>query len=519
MSAHSLWLQAEAASDRKNWKQAERSYREGLRADPSHVPSLIGLSAALSRRDEYRESRQVALAAAELDPKHPSLIWGLAQRLRYFNEFERLESCLAQPGFASGAPVEIVVKGSVLLSSIGAHEAAVELADVALRREPGNAAANYFRANLHLFAGEPDAAERLYERSLSANPRMFQCSWMLASVRTQTPERNHVSRLRTQLGQATPGGEGEAHLCFALHKELHDLGEYAQAWQALDRGCKVKRRNVAYSLADDQACVRETMKVCTPDFLAAGSSVVQSAVPIFIVGMHRSGTTLLERMLSGHSMIGDAGETMAFDAQMQFATDHGMAGRYDAAMVRLAAGADYDEVALGYAKAARWLSRGKPYFTEKLPMNFRNVGFITKALPQAKILHLLRDPVDTCFSNLRTLFSGVAAYSYVQEELAAFYLEYHRLMEHWRHALPPGRMMEIGYDELTSDPETVAARIAAFCGVDYQASMVNVGRASGKVSTASAATARLGILRNRGRLWQHYGEHLQPLLHGLRSVI
>ena len=170
MSAHVSWLQAEAAVDRQNWEQAERLYHASLAKDPRHVPSLIGLSVALSRRGAHVEARKAALAAFDLCPQHPSLLWGLAQRLRYFNEFERVERCLSHPAFASGAPPAIVVKGAVMLSSIGAHEAAVGMADAALRREPGNAAANYFRGNLHLFSGEPDAAETHYERALATDP-------------------------------------------------------------------------------------------------------------------------------------------------------------------------------------------------------------------------------------------------------------------------------------------------------------------------------------------------------------
>lgn len=519
MSAHTAWLQAEAFTDAKNWKQAERFYRQALALDPGHVPSLVGLSKALSQRGSHRAAHAAALAAFDADPQHPSLIWAVAQRLRFFNEFERLDRCLNHKAFATGAPVPIVVRGGVMLSSIGAHDAAVRTIDAALRRAPANAAANYVRGNLHLFSGEPDAAEWRYERSLAADPRLFPNSWMLASTRTQTAGHNHVTRLREQLVRATPGGEGEAYLAYALHKELHDLGEYAPAWEALEHGCRVKRHNLRYAIEEDQACVHETMRVCTGSFVSAQSGVTQPFVPIFIVGMHRSGTTLMERMLAGHSMVGDAGETMAFDAQMQYAADHAIPGRYDAELVRRAAGANYDEVAIGYREAARWLSKGKPMFTEKLPMNFRNVGFITKALPQAKILHLLRDPVDTCFSNLRTLFSGVAMYSYVQSELAAFYLEYRKLMEHWRQVLPPGRMLEVRYDELVSDPVAVAMRIAEFCGLPYEDSMVDVGRSGGRVATASATLARQGIRRDRSQLWRHYESHLQPLLEGLHPVI
>jgi tetratricopeptide (TPR) repeat protein len=518
MSAHAFWLQAEASTDVHDWKHAERLYRQALGVDDAHVPSLIGLSLALSKRGAFRESHQAALAAAELQPKEPPLIWGLAQRLRYFNEFHRLERCLSSPAFAQGAPATIVVKAAVMLSSIGAHDSAVLLATEALRREPNNAAASYFRGNLHLFSGELDAAERCYERALKSDSRLFQASWMLAGARTQTLESNHVDRLREQLTRATAGGDGATYISFALHKELHDIGNYAEAWDALEHGCQIKRRNISYTLEEDQACVRETMRVCTPAFVSAASAVEQASTPIFIVGMHRSGTTLMERMLAGHSQVGDAGETMSFDAQLQLATDHAMPGRYDAELIRRAQHADFDAIAKGYAGAASWLSRGRPFFTEKLPMNFRNVGFIAKALPQARILHLRRDPIDTCFSNLRTLFSGVAAYSYVQTELAAFYLEYSRLMDHWRRVLPPAQMLEVDYAELVESPEAVASRIARFCGLPYEQAMVDVGRTSGRVSTASAATARLGIRRDRNEVWRHYEEHLQPLLRGLKPV-
>src|SRR5690606_4037763 len=138
----------------------------------------------------------------------------------------------------------------------------------------------------------------------------------------------------------------------------------------------------------------------------------QPHVPVFIVGMHRSGTTLLERMLAGHSQVGDAGETSAFHAQLELALDRAAPSGMDASFAELVRGADFDAIARGYAASARWLSRGNRLFTEKLPQNFFNAGFIAKAMPQARFLHLVRDPVDTCFSNLRTLFSGAALYSY-----------------------------------------------------------------------------------------------------------
>ena len=516
-NANSLWHAGEVAADQKRWSEAERAYREALALEPGHVPSLIGLSTMLSRRGAHREAHATTLAAKAQQPAHPALLFALAQRLRHFHEYRLLEECLAPPAFAAQAPVTALAQAVVMLSSIGAHQSAVQMAETALRREPGHAAMLYVRGNLHQFDGGMEAAEQCYEAAIAADPRLFQASWMLAAARTQTPQSNHVERLKSQLEQATPGGQGEAYVAFGLHKELHDLGDYEGAWAALARGCAVKRQLSNYSLADDAALVDGLVDLCTPGFLQTTSDIEQPAVPIFIIGMHRSGTSLLERMLAGHTLVGDAGETGVFGAQMQLAADHRVPDRIDAELVRRASAIDYDQVARGYARQAQWLSRGNAMFTEKLPSNFWNLGFIAKALPQARIVHLVRDPMDTCFSNLRTLFSEAATYSYVQEELAGFYLQYRRLMRHW-HAVLPGRVLDVSYDDLVQHPEATAARIAAHCGLDYQSGLVDVARSGGSMATASAALARQGIRRDRGHVWRHYQRYLEPMAQTLRPA-
>ena len=516
VGADARWMQGEAASDRQQWSVAEAAYLDALALDPRHLPSLIGLSTLYSRQGKHVLAYQALMRASGITPPHPGITYGLAQRLRYFNEFDALERCLADERFAASAPVHVLARAVVMLSSIGAHEAAVRLAERAVERDPNSAPALYVRGNLHLFSGEPELAEQRYEQSLKADPRLYQSSWMLASVRTQTAESNHVDRLRRQLSEATPGKEGEAYLSYGLHKELHDLGDYPGAWSALDRGCRVKRTHVAYAPEEEAALVDQAIATFDARFLRVTSQVEQTAVPIFILGMHRSGTTLLERMLSGHSNVADAGETGAFDAQVHLAADHHYANHFDATVLARVPGMDMDALARGYARAARWLSRGKPFFTEKLPMNFWNIGLIAKALPQAKIINLVRDPMDTCFSNLRTLFAGVATYSYDQAELAHFYLQYRRLMQHWRDVLP-GRILQVDYDELVSAPDVVGQRVAEYCGLSYQPSIADVSRSSGRVATASAALARQGIRRDRGMVWRNYEAQLVPLRTGLSS--
>lgn len=508
--AHRHWLSAEAAKDRGDWAGALLAYRRALRALPHHTPSLLGLSFALGKEGRHREARDAALRAWRTNPAHPALRFALAQRLRYFNEFERLVECLAAPAFAAKAPPGAVAKGAVMLSSIGAHQEAKRLLDAVLARAPEDAACLHVRGNLHLFDGELDAAERCYATSLELDPTLVQNAWMRSSVRTQTPERNNVADLQSRLARLPSGSMGEPYLAYGLHKELHDLGEYDAAWDALARGCRSKRRQLAYNVEDDERQADALIAQCNEEFLSRRSDRRQHSVPIFIVGLHRSGTTLLERILSGHPELADAGETYAFDAQMQLATDHATPGRIDLELIRRSADADYDAVADGYAESARWLSRGKPFFTEKLPINFWHVGYIAKALPQARILHLVRDPMDTCFSNLRTLFAGVAPYSYDLEEMGRFHRVYSRVVAHWR-ALLPDVFLDVHYDALVADTEQVARQVAAHCGLEFVPQMVDVQRSSGTVATASAALARQGIRRDRGQARLPYEPHLGPL--------
>lgn len=519
MDPNPIWAQADDAAIQRDFGRAERLYRQALSLQTGHVPSLIGLSNLKSELGQHRSAHRLALQAWQAKPEHPALLYALAQRLRYFCEYEKLVECLGRPAFASQAPVDVLARGVVMLSSIGAQTEAMALARHAVQREPRNATALYVLGNQQLFLGETALAESCYEASLAADPKLFQNSWMLAGARPQTAESNHVARLHEQLRQARPGGEGETYLYYALHKELHDIGDYEAAWQALDQACSARRALIQYEPAEDVALADAMIGLCTPDFLKAAAGTTRlPSTPIFIVGMHRSGTTLLERMLSGHSDIGDAGETAAFDAAMHWATDHfASGGQPDLESVKRARGADYQAVAERYAESARWLSRGKPWFTEKLPMNFWNVGFIAKALPQARVINLVRDPVATCFSNLRTFFAGVARYSYRQDELAAFYLQYRRVMAHWSQVLP-GTVLNVEYQRLVDDPDGTIREVAEFCGFDYQPAQVDVARSGGRIATASAALARSGIVKDRGEIWRHYAHHLQPLIDGLRSV-
>jgi len=516
MQANLYWQDGEKAAARRDWPSAVHAYGAALACDPTHVPSLLGMSSVYSRLGRHRDARDLVLQAHAAGPRLAPLIFGVGQRLRYFNEYQAVIDCFGKAAFAEQAPPQPLAEAAVALSTMGANEPATALIDRALRRDPKHAGSLYFRGNLRTFNGDFDAAEQDYESALRFDPGLFQASWMLAGLRKQTPQSNHVQRLQKQLRQATPGRRGQVYVSFAMHKEHHDLGNHVQAWEALERGCKVERALVGYSPEATADMFGELRRVCDAGFASAPSTVARDATPIFIVGMFRSGTSLLERMLSGHSAVTDGGETLAFAEQMKRATDCVTSGVLDAEMVRRAAAADFDAVARGYAEPARWLAKGRPFFTEKLPGNFLNIGFIARTLPHARIVHLVRDPMDTCFANLRTLFSEVAAYSYDQQEMADYYNRYRSLMRHW-HSEMPGRVLDVSYSDLVNDPEGQVRRVADYCGLPFEAGMLDLARSGGSVVTASAAQVRQGIVKDRGAAWLPYAEQLQVMRNALHA--
>ena len=232
--------------------------------------------------------------------------------------------------------------------------------------------------------------------------------------------------------------------------------------------------------------------------------------PIFIVGLPRSGTTLLERVLGGHPEVADAGELRDFTAQLRWMTELPGTNHPDAALVRAARGIDFAALGERYLSHTRWHARGNAFYTDKLPANFLNAGFIAQALPGARILHMARAPMDACFSNLKELFGAAYPHSYDQGEMAEHYVRYRALMAHW-HAAFPGRILDVSYEALAADPERVAREVLAFCGLPWDEAVLAPEQRAGAVATASTAQVREPIHSRFVGQWRRYEGRLGPL--------
>ena len=513
-----LWQQGQRHTQNQQWRQAAATYEAIVDHDRSFLPAWLELSTAREKLDGYRESFQAVLAAALVDNVPPIAGLAVARRLRRFEALPELQAYIERTGLVGKLPPEKLIDLASFFASAGDHGKTLAWIEHALKLRPDLAEAHNMHGLVLMFAGRSEASAAAFERALKLRPTFAAVYSVLSRVAKIGADNHHVDILRRLLAQPGLTTKDEGHLAYALHNELHDLGDYDAAWDALTRACAARRKEQPYDHAGALAMFDNLRRTFDAGFSrgepADDVSVDDAPTPIFIVGLHRSGTTLLERILSGHPEVADAGETYAFSAQMRYAADHFCSVIADQTIVDRARGFDYGAIGRGFLHAMRSRSRGRAFVTEKQNPNFVLLGPIAKALPQARLLHMRRDPADTCFSNLRTIFTNEAAYSYDPIEMADYFKAYRDLMQHWRDVLP-GRVLDIDYNAMVGEPEAQARRIAAHCGFDFRADMLQVGRDSGMVATASSNQVRQGILTNRGGLWRAYERHLGPMLERL----
>ena len=501
--------QAEAFAANRAWPQAIAACRAALRANPGDAAVSLRLALLHARLGEYRLARAAALQAAQSRELPPQVAERLIPLLQSFNEIPAMLECIERMRPLERIPVPLLIGIAAPLCYANLADRAVEFVEEARRVAPDDPDTLLGRARLLTYLGRFDEAGQDVARLLQRHPQVAQAYWVQAALRRQTPESSHVQAIRGQLQRPGHSPDDVAMLCFALHKELDDLGQHAAAWEALMLGCRAKRSTLNYRARDSRAIFEALLRY--EPMPATTQAQPGSATPVFIVGMHRSGTTLLEQLLDGSGEVRGIGEMYDFTNAMRHATDHMCGGVVDLEIVRRAARVDLAEAGKRYLDGIAWRLDGERFFTDKLPSNFLNLGFICEALPQAKILHMTRDPVETCFSNLRELFSEANPYSYDIDELADFQRGYRRLMRHW-HRRYPGRILDVAYERLLAEPEATMREVCAFCGIDFEPAMLDVDASRRAVVTASAVAVRGGIHRRERPKWAPYAAFLRPLV-------
>jgi tetratricopeptide (TPR) repeat protein len=530
-------------------EEALAHYRAALDVDPDYLEALRGSAAALYALHQYEPAVAVYRKALTLAPGHAETGSNLAIVLLALGRHAEALACCEQaialdPALAAAhatlgnilracerhaeavagyqralaiAPdfVDAWINCAASLQALDRHDEAITVCRRALALAPRSAAAHSALARALLEIGRLDEAYNAFAAAVAIAPRDTGIYLNLFNCRRVTAGDPYLAALEELAGDPKSlGDNARLHLDFALAKASADLGDDERAFGHLLAGNAAKRRTIVY---DEPAVMRwfdGVERVLNAAAIRRCANLGDpSAVPVFIVGMMRSGTTLVEQILASHPRVHAAGERKYFGNAIDSAFavtgagDGGAGWPLDGAALRRLGAAYVAQLCAGVPTAEK--------VTDKMPANFRFVGLIHLALPNARIIHLRRDPIDTCLSIFSRLFSDEQPFAYDLGELGRYYRAYDRLMAHWRRVLPAGVMLEMRYEDLVADFETQARRLVAYCGLEWDDACRLFYRAQRPVKTASVAQVRQPVYRTSVGRWRPDRTLLQPLLDGI----
>ncbi|HEY3520642.1 MAG TPA: sulfotransferase [Rhodanobacteraceae bacterium] len=515
-----LWRRAKIYLDTGQVWSARATLQTLIARDPGHLGALLILGGIAWSEDHVREATGYAHAAADLVGDDPVVIIAVINALVQSGETVAARDLLRHPALSGEKmTASLFLHRARSHQILEQHAQALECYDRAHALGTDGVQFRFFRATQLAFNGRLEEAESELERCVEMEIPFGRAYVELARFQRATPERNHLVQIAARIGQVEPGSENEAALEFARYKELEDLERYDDAWRALSKANTVMSARVQQDVARDARLLEQQLNLCDAEFLRpAGGNHADEPQPIFIIGMPRSGTTLLDRLLGAHPAVESTGELRDFGQQMRWMTDHCGVLAPDERTLECLPTLDFPELGRRYLAQTQWRAQNSRYFIDKLPANWVVAGLIHKALPNARIVHMVRDPMDVCFSNFRAFFSDGYAWSYDPAALTAHYRQYRTAMAHWHRTLP-GVILDVAYADLVADPEATLRRVLSHCDLEWDPVCIDAKANAAPVATLSFAQARQPVHDRSLGAWSPYKDQLEGMRRALSDWI
>jgi len=506
--------QAAIAMNRNDVPRAEQLLKAHLHEKPTDVPAIRMLAEVAMRVGRNEEARHLLERALELAPDFMPARYQLAMLLHRRNEpaeaLAEVERLLAKdprnPGYRNLA--------AVILSRVGEFERSSRLYADLVKEYPKNAKVWLSYGHVLKTEGRSDESIAAYRRAITHQPSFGEAYWSLANLKTFRFTDTDLAAMRAGIKDPTVGEADRVHLHFALGKALEDAGDYAASFEFYSIGNALHRARHPYNAAQNRARLHHLASVFTQPFFAAREgSGDPSGTPIFIVGMPRSGSTLLEQILSSHPSIEgttELPELITMARELRALADSDDIGSYADVLATLSP-ESLRELGGRYLERTRVHRKtDRPYFIDKMPNNFLHVGMIHLALPNAKIIDARRHPMACCFSNYKQHYARGQNFSYGLADMGGFYRDYVDLMAHFDEVLP-GRVHRVFYERVVDDTEAEVRRALAYCGLPFDPECLQFFANDRPVRTASSEQVRQPIYRDGVEQWRHYEPWLDPL--------
>jgi tetratricopeptide (TPR) repeat protein len=487
-----------------------------------NYPDAMRLLARIGMAREILDDAEILLeAVVTLAPDYHAARLNyaqvLAQRHKYGLAQEQIGKLLA----IDPSALEYRRIAATIAVGLGEHQKAIGIYEGLLKETPNSPDVNLWMAHALKTTDRFAEAVTAYRAAAAARPDFGDAYWSLANLKTYRFLDEEIEQMRTYENAAATSLVDRYHLCFALGKALEDRSEFADSWSYYARGNALKREESSYRAEIIEANTRRQIEICTPDFFLKrrvwGAS---SPDPIFVVGLPRAGSTLLEQILASHSQVEGTHELSDIQSavsDLQGRDPDPDSPRYPGALADLTPD---DFLMLGEKYLADTLvyRSGKPFFIDKMPNNFRHIGLIHLMLPNARIIDARREPMSCCFSNLKQLFASGQEFTYSIEDIARYYRTYLELMRHWDEALP-GRVLRVHHEDVVDDLEGSVRRVLDYCGLPFEPACVDFHKTKRSVRTPSSEQVRQPIFRDGLDQWKKYEQWLQPLKAALGDAL
>ncbi|MCR8924080.1 sulfotransferase [Dasania sp. GY-MA-18] len=462
----------------KSYPLAFENFQKILLQKPQHLTALAGKALCLLHLGEFTGSLLIAKKLLQEEHNDPIYWHMLSELFHASGELDSYLSCCQKLTALIPNNANMLANLSEALRYTGDYLESEKIVNKALTLAPGN-------------------ATMLYNRS---------------HIRKQSKDKNHIEQLKTILSKQL-SQQHEMQLCYALAKELEDIGEYQQAFDYLKRGSQLRRNSSNYNVASDIATMRHIQKTFSSDKFDTFTAGYETEEPLFIMGLPRTGTTLLERIIASHTDVFAAGELQNFSGVLIKALSQQNPGikLNKQLSVDLACKLNWQALGQSYLASTRPRTGHSKHFIDKMPINYLYLGLIAQALPQAKIILVQRHPLDACYAIYKTLFAQVYPYSYCLQDLGHYYVAWYKLMTHWQQCRPDN-LITVNYEDLVHDTQATTSELLQFCKLPWQQQCLDFHSLKTGVATASASQVRQPIYNSSIGKWKHVENELAPLI-------